>query len=284
MSTVSVTVNKSADALMLAEWLKNVRFVQEVNVQIDNPSKGNAKEIKRVLASIKSKLTLANITDPVAYNNYRMKKWFLCLIIMGLSCAIHSQELQVIKLNEPVKKGGSTVMEAFDNRKSVREFSTRQLEKQDLADLLWATIGLNRAKQGLRTAPSWRNYQEIDVYACTREGAYLYNHKTHVLEPVIKGDFYSLLATNGQQFVEDAPIILLLVADFDKMRSNDTSPQMVIAALDAGIVSQNISLFCAGKNMATVPRGFMDKEELKKALKLKESQHIMLNHPVGYPK
>jgi len=157
------------------------------------------------------------------------------------------------------------------------------LSVQDLSDLLWATIGVNRSETGLRTAPSWRNYQEIDVYVCRREGVYRYSSKTHLLEPVIKGDFYSLIATNGQVFVEYAPVILLLVADFEKMRE-DSTPHMVIEGIDAGIVSQNISIFCAGKNLVTVPRGFMEKEELKKALKLKESQHIMLNHPVGYAK
>jgi SagB-type dehydrogenase family enzyme len=212
-----------------------------------------------------------------------MKIGILSLFIMGLSFVMNAQELKTIRLNEPVKKGGLTVMEAFSNRMSVRAFSTRQLSMQDLSDLLWAAIGVNRSETGLRTAPSWRNYQEIDVYVCRREGVYFYNSKTHVLEPVIKGDFYSLIATNGQAYVEDAPIILLLVADFEKMRE-DSTPHMVIAALDAGIVSQNISLFCAGKNMVTVPRGFMDKEELKKALQLKETQHIMLNHPVGYAK
>jgi hypothetical protein len=36
--------------------------------------------------------------------------------------------------------------------------------------------------------------------------------------------------------------------------------------------------------LVTVPRGFMEKEELKKTLQLKETQHVMLNHPVGYAK
>ena len=212
-----------------------------------------------------------------------MKNSLFYLLLAGLSVAMNAQELQTIRLNEPDKKGGLTVMEAFSNRMSVREFSTKPLSMQDLSDLLWATIGVNRPQTGLRTAPSWRNYQEIDVYVCRREGVYLYNSKTHILEPFIKGNFYSLIATNGQKFVEDAPVILLLVADFEKMRE-DSTPHMVIAGIDAGIVSQNISIFCAGKNLVTVPRGFMAKEELKKALKLKETQHIILNHPVGYAK
>ena len=112
---------------------------------------------------------------------------------------------------------------------------------------------------------------------------YLYNPKEHVLEPFAKGDFYPLIAAN-QEFVNDAPVVLLLITDLSKMHEDNVLPQMTIAGLDAGIISQSISIFCAGKNMVTVPRGFIDREGLRKALKLKDSQHIMLNHPVGYGK
>ena len=53
-------------------------------------------------------------------------------------------------------------------------------------------------------------------------------------------------------------------------------------ALDAGIVSQNISLYCSAVQLATVPRGSMDQEALRKALKLADNQQLYLNHPVGY--
>ena len=213
----------------------------------------------------------------------RMKRFVLFLFIGGLVFSANAQELQVIKLNEPSKSGGSSVMEAFSHRKSGREISNKKLTTQDLSDLVWAAAGINRKDKDLRTAPSWRNYQDIDLYVCFPEGVYFYNAKEHVLEPFAKGNFYPLLVTI-QPFVNDAPVILLLVTDLSKMKDDDAAYQMVIAGIDAGIVSQNISIFCAGKNMVTVPRGFMEKEELKKAIKLKDSQHIMLNHPVGYEK
>ena len=212
-----------------------------------------------------------------------MKRFVLFSLIIGLTFTVNAQELQAIKLNEPSKTGGSSVMEAFSNRKSVREFSDKKLSTQDLSDLVWAAAGINRQDAGLRTAPSWRNYQDIDLYVCFSEGMYFYNSKAHVLEPFAKGNFYPLIADN-QEYVKNAPMILLLVTDLSKMQEDNVLPQMVIAGLDAGIISQNISIFCAAKNMITVPRGFMDKEELKKMLKLKETQHIMLNHPVGYAK
>ena len=212
-----------------------------------------------------------------------MKKFVLFLFMQGIVIAAIAQELQPIKLSAPSKTGGSSVMEAFSNRKSVRAFSTKKLSDQDLSDLIWAAAGINRTNEGLRTAPSWRNYQDIDLYVCFAEGMYIYNAKENTLVPLLKGNYYPLLVAN-QEFVKDAPMILLLVADLSKMKEDNEQQRMVIAGLDAGIISQNISIFCAGKNMATVPRGFMEKEELKKVLKLKESQHIMLNHPVGYLK
>jgi nitroreductase len=55
-------------------------------------------------------------------------------------------------------------------------------------------------------------------------------------------------------------------------------------AIDTGIVSQNISLFCAATGIKTRPRASMNKEKIKKLLKLKDSQYVFLNHPVGYAK
>jgi len=36
--------------------------------------------------------------------------------------------------------------------------------------------------------------------------------------------------------------------------------------------------------LSTVPRGTMNQAELKIALKLSDTQALMLNNPVGYPK
>ena len=75
MNTISVSVDHANHALMLAEWLKNIRFVQKVNIKIDEPMYGNAKEVKKVLDSIKSKQMLTNITDPVAYQKMIRNEW-----------------------------------------------------------------------------------------------------------------------------------------------------------------------------------------------------------------
>lgn len=170
--------------------------------------------------------------------------------------------LQPIQLNTPTAKRGTSIMEALKNRQSKREFADRELSLQDLSDVLWAANGINRP-DGKRTAPSAMNNQDIRVYICLPTGCYVYDPKKQALLPVSDQD---------ARPDPSAPAVLILVAD-----QNGTWP-----SIDTGVVSQNISLFCSGVGLATYPRGFMDKNKLKQALKLSNEQTPLLCHPIGY--
>ena len=111
-----------------------------------------------------------------------------------------------------------------------------------------------------------------------QEGAYLYHPKANSLEPVTKEDLRPAVG-GGQGFVATAPVCLVMVADLSKFGG-----EVLMPALDAGIVSQNISLFCSGTGLVTVPRASMDQAKLKSGLKLKDTQRPLINHPVGYAK
>lgn len=175
-------------------------------------------------------------------------------------------------------KRGLPVMAALEERHSTREYAEKKLKLQDLSDLLWAAVGINRPESGKRTAPSAMNRQEIEVFVCLPEGVYCYDAKKHVLQPVAKGDYRPAVA-GGQDFVKRAPVCLVIVADVSLFKG-----EILMPAVDAGIVSQNISLFCAATGLVTVPRASMDHEQLKKVLKLREGQRPLMNHPVGYGK
>jgi len=89
------------------------------------------------------------------------------------------------------------------------------------------------------------------VYAITEKAAYLYNADEHELTFLTEGD-YRKAAGGGQDFVEVVPVVLIIVSDyslFDDIvaASNYGNIMPVWPAVDAGIVSQNISMFCAGK-------------------------------------
>ena len=207
-----------------------------------------------------------------------MKNTLLISILACLIGSTQAQELKSISLNKPNLQRGSSLMKALEQRQSTREYAERKLEMQDLSDLLWAAVGVNRPESGRRTAPTALNKQEIDVYVCLPEGAYLYNAGKHELTPVAKGDFRPAVA-GGQAFAKTAPVCLVIVANLEQFNG-----EILMPAVDAGIVSQNISLFCSGNGLVTVPRASMDQAQLKEALKLKESQRLLMNHPVGYAK
>ena len=75
MSTLSITVEHANEAFILADWLKNIRFVREVNIYHNDRSSGNFNAIQRVLDSIKADNILASITDPVAYQKTIRDEW-----------------------------------------------------------------------------------------------------------------------------------------------------------------------------------------------------------------
>ena len=212
-----------------------------------------------------------------------MKRIFIILtVLLVTTMNLLSQDLQEIKLNSPNKSRGSAVMKALSDRQSVREYDTKELSLQDLSDLLWAANGVNRT-DGKRTAPSAMNRQEIDVYVINKDGAYFYDAANQLLKPVAKGDFRKEVAS-GQDFVTTAPVSIVLVANLEKLGNPTSEGTRVTAGLDAGIVNQNINIFCAAVGLVTVPRGTMNKDELKKILKLSDNHYLMLNNPVGYPK
>ncbi len=195
-----------------------------------------------------------------------MKHLITTLIAMVMTVGM-IEAAEPIKLNAPSKKRGATLQEALWNRKTVREWSQKELSKQDLSDLVWAAVGVNRP-DGKRTAPTAMNRQEVKIYVLTQKAAYCYDAAGHKLDPIADGDYR--MGCRGNQ----APVDLVLVVDEDWRW----------AGADSGYVAQNIYLFCAANDMGTVSVGMDDNASLRKVLKLSDKQAFVMHNPVGYLK
>ena len=211
-----------------------------------------------------------------------MKKTLCLLVIVACVINLKAQELKSIALNPPDINNGLSVMQAFAKRSSASAFTSEKLKLQDLSDLLWAADGINRKDSKKRTAPSAMNSQDIDIYVFLEEGVYLYNALANSLDPVVAGD-QRTLAAGRQTEVAKAAVILVMVSDISRFQNGDDKMKLSLAAMDAGIVSQNISVFCAGTGLLTRPRATMDLPKLKETLKLKDTQYPLLNNPVSNP-
>lgn len=193
-----------------------------------------------------------------------------------------AEDLAPIKLPAPEMTGGRPLMEVLKDRKSTRNFAETQLSDQTLSNLLWAAWGINRPDHNYRTAPSAVNRQEIDIYVSLEKGLFLYEPKSHELQPVLAKDIRGAAGT--QRFVKDVPVNLIYVADFARMGRSPRESMEFYSAANTGHISQNVYLFCASEGLGAVIRGLVDKEKLAKEMKLRPDQKIILCQSVGYPK
>jgi len=182
-----------------------------------------------------------------------MKIKFLSLCIVLSAVVANAQKTDnVIVLNAPDINRGEPVMKALSQRASARVFTSTQLKLQDLSDLLWAANGINRPDEKKRTAASAVNAQDIDVYTFMQSGTYLYDASAHQLVLVAEGDNRSIFSRNENETLP--ALICLLVSDISRFRMGDDAQKREMAAMDAGIVSQNIAVFCASVGLLTRPR------------------------------
>ncbi len=202
----------------------------------------------------------------------------LCLSAVPTAGA---QEPKPVQLSKP-RVAESPLMQILAKRNSSRAFSQVPVPMEVLSDLLWAANGVNRPDTGRRTAPSAKNMQEIDVYVAMAEGLYLYDAKTHALKPILREDIRA--RTGNQDYVKDAAVQLIFVADEAKMGTLAERERALYSAADTGYVSENVYLFCAAEGLATVVRAGMDRAALAKLMKLRPEQKIILAQSIGYPK
>ncbi len=178
--------------------------------------------------------------------------------------------------------GGRPLMEVLRDRHSNREFGEQPLPRQELSNLLWAAFGINRPESGKRTAPSARNWQEIDLYITTAEGLFLYAAEDHALVLIHGRDIRA--HTGRQAFPATAALNLVYVADLEKIDAGlDPQQRREYGALDTGFIAQNVYLYCASAGLATVARAHVDRETLAREMGLRDTQWIVLAQTVGYP-
>src|SRR6185503_7885976 len=88
--------------------------------------------------------------------------------------------------------------------------------------------------------------------------------------------------TGYQDFVDEAPVDLIYVADIEHTLKVPITQQQLYAAACAGAISQNVYLFCAERGLNTVVRGWFDREALGQALRLSANERVLLTQTIGY--
>jgi nitroreductase len=215
-----------------------------------------------------------------------MKKYIFNLpAILILNALFFSLSAQDIILPAPDKTGGKPLMQAFNDRQTIRTFTKENLTQQQLSDLLWAGWGINRPADKKRTAPSARNVQEIDMYVALPSGLFLYVAESHTLKQINNKDLRKLSGT--QDFVAEAALNLVFVSDMGKLGKKEgdeiKDSDLFSSYANTAFIAQNIYLYCASANLGCVIRGMVPKDQLAPEMGLRSNQRIILAQTVGLP-
>lgn len=209
-----------------------------------------------------------------------MKKALVSIIAATFclaACAQHAPKS--IKLLEPSFDEGMTLMQALKERKSSSGFTEKEIPLQDLSNIIWASLGVNRP-DGRRTSPTGSNRQEIELYAFFETGAYWYNYKTHTLELVKEGDYRAI---TGRKDAQSAYLNLLFIADTTKTGPGSKAGDAnTVSYVNVGYVSQNVYLACANAGIGSRARGGWDQKKVVETLGLPETMIVVLGQTVGY--
>ncbi len=201
--------------------------------------------------------------------------------------------LPKIRLPDPKFKGIS-VEEALEKRRSVREYSKKPLTLSEVSQLLWAAQGVTGRIHGilLRTAPSAGALYPFEIYIFANNvktltrGIYHYSVRDHSIVLIKEGDFRDRLlrVSLEQEMVRDAPVVFVLSAIFDRMRSKYGERGFRYVYMEAGHISQNIYLQATSLGLGTVVIGAFLDDDANRLLGIDgKKEAVIAIQPVGRP-
>lgn len=204
----------------------------------------------------------------------------LTVLIPFLMLILNQSIAQDINLPLPDRTGGKPLMSCLNERKSSREFSTREIPLQEISNLLWAANGINREKDHKHTAPTSMNRQNMEVYVILPGGVYQYVDSMNVLRQIRSGNY--MKSSGKQEFVEKAGMNVIVVSDMKKLGDHPVENNLLDSGIHAGAIIQNIYLYCASAGLNCVVRAWFDQAELSNTLNLPEYKRVILAQTVGY--
>lgn len=173
------------------------------------------------------------------------------------------------------------LVQALENRKSVRDYRQERLAVQDLSAVLWAANGVNR-DYGRRTAPSAFGNEYIEIYVVGDDGVWRYDAPAHRLRAAGPAGLKGRLTS--QRFVGRASHVLVFVADPAKFPGFFTSGEERLrwAHATAGAIAQNVYLMAAARGIGTCLVAGVDGDAIRKGLGLPSDAIPLYVMPLGY--
>lgn len=214
-----------------------------------------------------------------------------CLVFIVLSCWVQQGMTETsIKLPEPAVRDGTALTDALAKRRSVRDYSGREISLEQLAQLLWSAQGINHPS-GLRTAPSAGALYPLELLvvadrvAGLDRGVYRYRVGQHGLELVAGGNIHDRLAkaATGQTWVSDSAAVLVITAIYERTTRKYGHRGKRYVHIEVGHAAQNVLLQAVALGLGAGMAGAFDDAAIARLLALPASEHPLYLLPVGWP-
>lgn len=192
---------------------------------------------------------------------------------------------------------GKPLGQILQERYSCRNFkSDKSLKNTELSLILWAAGGLriDAVTEATRTVPSAGACYPLEFYIVIGKnsveeivaGVYHYEVFSHRLKLIKPGDIRKELVKSclGQTFIEEAPIAIVIAAEYKRTTWRYSEKGIRYVHMDAGHSCQNIYLMASDLGLATVEVGAFQEAVVSKVLGLKSDIKPLAIMPVGYPK
>ena len=172
----------------------------------------------------------------------------------------------------------ASLEQCLQNRRSCREMSEKELSDEDLSSLLWSCVGITSAEDGRRTTPSTLDLKGVSVCVVRRDGAWRYDAEHNQLTELTDADVRELTTTYQFEFVKEAPVTLVFVADHE--RTKKARPTGVFC--DAGTMGQSCYLAAVSLGIKGCIRASFDHDKLAQAMKLQPFEEPIMLFTCGY--
>jgi SagB-type dehydrogenase family enzyme len=195
---------------------------------------------------------------------------------------------KIVRLPAPNLSSGASIEESLLERRSIRNFSKKDVTIDALSQLLWAAQGITD-QRGLRTAPSAGALYPLEVAVVAGRvsglapGVYRYKPAEHELVKTGDGDRRTALWRAGleQSAIRNAPVILVFCAVYDRTTRKYGERGMRYVHMEVGHAAQNVCLQAISLRLGVVVIGAFNDKEVKNTLELKADESPLYILPVG---
>jgi SagB-type dehydrogenase family enzyme len=199
-----------------------------------------------------------------------------------------------MRLPQPDVTGQVSLEKTIKTRRTIRSFASDRLALKDLSQILWAAQGIIEEGGFRRSVPSGGALYPTDIYAVVGESSveelqaavYHYEPRSHEINLVTGGDLRQELARAalGQMWMADAPVNLIVTAEYKRSSSKYGERGVRYSMIEAGHVGQNIFLQAEALGLGAGIVGAFHDQEVIRITKLDPGHEPLLMMPVGYRK